>query len=485
MDSFDDVQRLVFLTSQVLYRNVSVGKALKIRHFDWCMLVSKRRGSLRDVLALSRLTARLIISVLKRILIGVSSGILGAGLKGYQRSEAPDRDVLVICDHSGHIEEMTLALLQDFDPDRIVLITINNHVYRRMVNRVRRCYDAYGEVQRVDLRNARKYWSCYRAIRQSVGSIGLVHSLYLFFSVCSIVQSVDFFYWLFSRLKFSALVTMNDSQWNEYVATVVAKTFGIMTYTNQHGELGYLPAYLPVVSDRIFVWGEAHRDIFVNNGTPEEQVVVSGNPKFDIVYSWYRSNAPRIKQAFVSRHEMAANQLVVTYLASEIIDATIARELLSVFCGACNDLEVNVVIKLRPQVLSQRRQYQRWLKEFGLRQKCVMLEYEGLFDVLSATDIAVTYTSSAGLEAIGFGVPVMVMNMIPDVDIGDCVPFIRASIECKSRKEFRVAIRSLVEESARLDAARNAVTAERSRYFANSTGNSASRFVSSYLDSIG
>jgi hypothetical protein len=78
-----------------------------------------------------------------------------------------------------------------------------------------------------------------------------------------------------------AVILAADNTYIGQVFTAAAKKLGIYSLTIQHGMVIFPQGYLPVRSTQLAVMGEAVRDWLVKYGARPEQIVVTGQPRFD------------------------------------------------------------------------------------------------------------------------------------------------------------------------------------------------------------
>lgn len=143
-------------------------------------------------------------------------------------------------------------------------------------------------------------------------------------------------------------------------------------------------------------------------------------------------------------------------------------------------LPVNVIVKLKP-FDNSRQVYQKWIHKYQETSPVYLCQYEDLFEILTATDIAVSTASTSGLEAMGFGIPTIILNTIPDFDISESVSFIDDAMECKAGEEFLSTVNELIFNSQYYQDTLKEVSKKRSIYFNNFEGNSTSEKIRDYI----
>lgn len=59
---------------------------------------------------------------------------------------------------------------------------------------------------------------------------------------------------------------------------------GIPSLVIQHGAIGDIGGYTPVITTKIAAWGDICKNQLVNAGVPDEKIVITGNPYFDPIF---------------------------------------------------------------------------------------------------------------------------------------------------------------------------------------------------------
>ena len=480
-DLQDLIVKKVRACRHVEYKGISIGESLQVAFFSYVLAYPSRDAS-TDVIFIRH--CRLLASILKRIIVATFS----RKPTQQQRHALPTghgKRIVVVCDHHGHVERMTLSLLDRFAEDEILLLTSRPQIFRRLKDKFPTCLSVCRPIHALHIKDVSKCYSYYKKVSDRLDSKGSLFKLFLFSTISSVVPAIDYYEAFFDTVEAKAVMTMSDRHWYEYVVTKCAQKRAIPTYTNQHGWFGVPCNYVPVASDRIFVWGEKSREYLIGNGVASEKVVISGNPHFDRVHAEYLPRRAARRAEFCDRHGLDPEKLLVTYLSSSAVDhicpiASI-REFFECFSWTAT-LPVNIVVKLRKQEKSGYRElYRTWMRELDLTERILILDDVDLFECLAATDIAVTTLSSVGLEAMGFGIPTIALNVIDGLDVTEYAAFAADAIECTSSDLFRRVINQLVTEPRYYQAELGKAAAVQKAYFHNSDENNCSRIVHDYI----
>ncbi len=386
----DEIDRLVHASEHIQYKGISIGQALKIPFINYLMMREENEGiTLKIILRIFRVA----VFILARIFIGT--------LWNFRKEnhKYSGKKIAVIADYEGHVEDMTLCLSEQFEKNEFFFLTSSYPIFKRL-RKTFDCLNIFKQIYFFSFKSLTEYYRYYRKICQCINPENVLFKMELFSKVCSILTAIDYYHNLFNSIDIIAVITMSDRQWNEYVITKTARQHGILTYTNQHGWLALPTGYVPIASDKIFTWGDESRKHLIQHGVPDKQIVISGNPKFDKVYSYYLPERDKIRTDFQTRYALKPGLPVVTYLSSGIVGSILtykrAFEFFRCFCQVA-DLPVNAVIKVRP-AKDDKSMYQTWLRKLNISSHVPIFDNEPLFEILAATDIAVTTITSAGMD---------------------------------------------------------------------------------------
>jgi len=474
----DHVLKMVSDSDHIKYEGVSIGQALKVmfHSYLWTFEVTKnrRRGRLQA-------TLRWVGVVCKRFGVGLflhtQRRVDPSLKKGRGR-------IAVVCDHSNHVLKMTHDLLDQFQKEDILFVTSSRRVYSLAKEFYPFCIDLHQILNSVNWKRLFAYWRCYSQLRRCVQQVDVLFQFQFFLLICSILQAIEYYKEFFDAAEIDAVVTMSDRHWHEYVITKVAQQRGIRTYTNQHGEFADPIDYIPIASDEIFVWGDISRRFLLENGVPPSQVFISGNPKFDRVNSIFLPQKKEYQTQLQKKHNLNPEQLTVVLLSSGIspeIPENRVFEIVKCFCQA-TDIPVNLLIKLHPNPnIDNPDLYENWLNSLDLLDRVKILQSDDLFEILAGTDVAVTLLSTTGLEALGFHIPTIMLDILEEVDLREYVTFMDDTILCQSSQEFYSILSNLVENPDHLNAEIERTQKSSLKYFKNSESFNTSEFVKHHI----
>ena len=174
---------------------------------------------------------------------------------------------------------------------------------------------------------------------------------------------------------------------------------------------------------RVAAWGPYFQRLYVKQGVQTDKIVVTGEARFDAIVS--RDWSAETTEAFAALN-LGAEDRVVLFLpdsftrASDALSAQDHREVVSSVIGAVkqidarSDVTCRLVIKLH--YATSMTQFHDLLPE-SLLEDVRIVQGVDLYPLLSGCDVAITSASTAGLEALLFGKPLITVNLTTHPDL--------------------------------------------------------------------
>ncbi len=187
-----------------------------------------------------------------------------------------------------------------------------------------------------------------------------------------------------------------------------ANSLGIPTFTQVHGVINDGFGYVPPAAMKVFVWGEVHKEQFLNYGVDESRLIISGAPQFKHLDSTLSQNDIKLKL------NIRYSQSVIL-LATSLTNDENRKQLAMLFIESLEGLSnIKGIIKLHPS--EKRSFYEKIVKNNRDILICEKdeLAFEEAF-VLS--DLICVNRSGFGLDA-GFRKVPFICLSIDDSDLG-------------------------------------------------------------------
>jgi hypothetical protein len=217
---------------------------------------------------------------------------------------------------------------------------------------------------------------------------------------------------LLSKCHARSLILAADNTYIGQIFVLAAKKQGIYSLTVQHGMVNHPKGYLPIRTTQMAVMGEAVSDWLIHHGARPEQIVVTGQPRFDELI-----DSPKILREQIYSDLNLEGDKPVWLIAPDWHLGLWMREL--VLDGLELLPDVQAIIRVHPN--DNPLDYEMALKyRPGLISRVRISRQHDVTSVLKSCDAVVIGRSTIGLEAMLVGVHVI--GVRPASEIGWIVP---------------------------------------------------------------
>lgn len=184
-------------------------------------------------------------------------------------------------------------------------------------------------------------------------------------------------------------------------------------------ELRYGVTRKPVIPghggcSKIAVFGDATREMLVSEGIDPQTIMVTGNPKFDSVLRYKKKNC---KQKVCEKWHIPLHREIVLLLTQNFVEFKMwtprqRKTFVLVVAKAVAALpNTQLIIKIH-STYENKSDYMEILKDID--EPHIICQYEPLCELINICDLAVTVSSTAGLEALAVGKPLLIVNLFND-----------------------------------------------------------------------
>lgn len=162
---------------------------------------------------------------------------------------------------------------------------------------------------------------------------------------------------------------------------------------------------------KMAVFSDITKEMFIVEGIDSERIVVTGNPKFDKIY--YSKNTST-KEMFCQKYGIPSDKHVIVLLTQFWVEAklwSIAERkqfVLAIVNAVIGLPNTQLIVKLHPPHENE-HDYLEIVK--GLPSRPIILKYTSLPELLNACSLAITVSSTAALEAMALGKPVIIVDL--------------------------------------------------------------------------
>lgn len=165
---------------------------------------------------------------------------------------------------------------------------------------------------------------------------------------------------------------------------------------------------------KIAVFGPAVRDMLIIEGVAPDRIVVTGNPKFDRIYTTKQVNyKDKICETW---HLSPRDKIVVLFTQYFVEEGQWTKEqrahfVLAITRAVSMVQGAKLIIKLHPPYENE-DDYRDIVK--GFKVQPIICKYSPIHELASACDLAITVSSTAALETMAAGKPVVVVDLFQE-----------------------------------------------------------------------
>jgi len=170
---------------------------------------------------------------------------------------------------------------------------------------------------------------------------------------------------------------------------------------------------------KIAVFGNADKQLLVSEGIAPERIAVTGNPKFDYIAS---ANKNDCKSKVCRRFGISADTKIILLLTDWFVEYGIwtvrqREQFVKAVCRAASKLpRCKIVIKLHP-LMEKQTDYEEIVKDFS--EPPIICQNVPLWELVHACSLAITVSSTAGIEAMAADKPLIIFNLFNEPSIFD------------------------------------------------------------------
>jgi hypothetical protein len=217
---------------------------------------------------------------------------------------------------------------------------------------------------------------------------------------------IDIYTDILENLKPGVVLLFNENSMSERTMALVSKKQGIPSITIQHG-LFIGNVYRSLATNKIIVWGDEPKKFWMERGCVSDQVFPVGAYPYEGIDS--TTKVP--KSFFQEKKEGGINILFLGQNPSAFISKTVHRMTIEAIGNLINRLpNLNYYIKPHPS-----ENFTPYIKLGKLSQNVQIIKDKTIIDSILHADIVITVFSTAGLEAMMMGKPVVVLDLSEDV----------------------------------------------------------------------
>ncbi|HYX53763.1 MAG TPA: DUF6716 putative glycosyltransferase [Candidatus Limnocylindrales bacterium] len=228
----------------------------------------------------------------------------------------------------------------------------------------------------------------------------------------------------------SGVITHNDFTASSYLACAAAREAGVTSFTLQHG----FPTdeYFPISADHYLVWGERFRDVMAAKGARTGALSITGAPRLDGLAA---------QRAQIDSQGDGGRVLFLSQSHSPLFTHDEHTKILSFLAPVASDPWWKLSVRLHPQEEEAGFRHLSGLGKTSIAPKDVPL-----MEALKNADLVLACNSTAMLEAMALGVPVV---QIAPKEVQDRTGIVAACRRAETPEQLRQVLISLVDPGSR------------------------------------
>jgi glycosyltransferase involved in cell wall biosynthesis len=288
-------------------------------------------------------------------------------------------------------------------------------------------------------------------------------SQFLEATITKIRTYTDIYFDLTEKIQPDVLILLNEVSLSERLAGLVAKQMCIPSVCIQHGVyIGYV--YRELATDKVIVWGEAPKKFWKKIGCAPERIISVGALAHERWASLKEKNAKTGEGPCI----LALGQNPAAFISLETHRKTID----AIFRAIQALPQYHFIVKPHPG--EDIKPYQAALQELQLPSNVELVTSGAVENAILRSDLVVTVFSTAGLEAMLLGKPVIVLNLSQEPSMA---PYVAAAELVESAEILPQAIREIIEDPLRRQSLISAGRQYADAYFGKMDGQSVTRAV--------
>ena len=229
------------------------------------------------------------------------------------------------------------------------------------------------------------------------------------------------------------LLTIDETGLLGKAAALQGLRLSVPTLNVQHGVRTDSPWAEDQLFDRFATFGPSSKETFVKRGNDPSIFIPTGAPRYDRIF---RREGIKSRQQVAVELGLDPGQPIITFTSQRAwgrMTPIVKRETLLALLRAWHQTDAQLVVKLRhgqPDYVPPEAS-----REPGWNEVKVTADYD-LYDLFNASDVVVTAYSTAGMEAVAMGKPLLIINLTGQPDP---IPYVQEGVAVGAYQPDQVA----------------------------------------------
>ena len=251
--------------------------------------------------------------------------------------------------------------------------------------------------------NIRKNGDRFKFHNIQLGAIfeSIIHPLFLPISK-KLINRLGQFHNLSQQFKLKSFITWTDAGIINRAMTLYASSNSIPSFVIQHGATAEAHGYVYPVADYFLAWGENSKKWMINHNVNKNKMLITGNPYFEVKKRFSLINRDEKLNRYRFKIIIALSPLIGTGRVNYFEN----QRTMEVIVKAVSELsDIEFLWKLHRLDTIENYRINHHLSNFKIKKR-------RLSELYLFSDILITIDSTAGIEAMAYNLPVIVMNVM-------------------------------------------------------------------------
>lgn len=254
-----------------------------------------------------------------------------------------------------------------------------------------------------------------------------------------LIEEIEGFYRVLEIEAPKVVITLGDELEAEKALVCLANIYDIPTLSLQHEVIANPYSLLPLVSEKIALWGPSSKDLLARYNIPTSRLIVTGAPRYDFLFD---KNGTKPTPVDIRPEIGLGKEERFIILATEpyrLMENAKVIEILRRILEKMNNLRL--VVKVHPA--GSLRGYRRLIQKNGW-DDVIVVKNVPIYDLIRSGEMVITVYSTRAVEAIILDKPVIIFNMFDQVST---IPFVSsgAAIGVRRPEELKRVIKEVLK----------------------------------------